>query len=149
MFKIAARFALLAVALALTACNPVTIGNPFGGPPLVLTGNYNADLPSITAFNASIKAGIKADVALVRQFFVNACPYVADASSKVPVAQAAAQQLGMSASAAEKQAANVHQTLIAAGKLCAAGTATDSQSFFSAVVDAFEWVYGMIKHAQG
>jgi hypothetical protein len=146
--KLLIGIAAASVAALLAACNPITIKNVFGGPPLVLTGNYNADLPSITAFNASIKAGAAASAATLQSYFVAACPYVADAQSQLPAAQAAAASL-MTTTAAAKQAANVATTLTAAQKLCNAGTATTSATFFSAVVDAFEWVYGMIKNGQG
>ncbi len=139
----AAAFSLLAAAV-LTACNPITIKNVFGGPPLVLTGNYQADLPSIQAFNTSIKAGAAANLATLQSYFIAACPYVADAQSQLPAAQTAAATV-LTPSAAAKQAANVSTALVAAQKLCSAGTATTSSTFFSAVVDGISWVYGMIR----
>lgn len=136
------------LAFTLAACNPVTIPNPFGGPPLVLTGNYNADLPSITAFNTTLKAGVQADAAKLQAFFQAACPYVADAQAQLPAAQQAAAQI-MTASAAQKQIGNAAVALTAAQKVCNGATASNLQGIFTAAVDAFEYVYGVIKAANG
>ncbi len=140
----AIAIAIAGAALLLAACNPVTIPNLFGGPPLVLTGNYNADLPSITAFNATVKAGIATDAATLQSYFVALCPYVADAQNQLPAAQTAATHL-MTPSAAAKQTNNAAIALNVAQRACVAGTAPNLKVVFTAAVQAVEYVYGMVK----
>lgn len=138
---------VVAIAMAgtlLAACN-ITIPAPGGGAPLVLTGNYNADLPSITAYRAALTAGLKADSVKLQAFFAASCPYVASAQAQLPAAQTAAQQV-MTASAAAKQINNASAALNVAQQVCNGASASNLQGIFTAAVDAFQLVYGLVKN---
>lgn len=128
MFRSTRIALVICAAASLAACNPITIPNPFGtGPALVLTGNAKNDAPSWRAFTAGLKAGVKADEAAARQFFLDNCPAVQNASVQVATTSAvdvAAATGGIvSETAAQKQINNVQQGLSEAQSICAAGTA--------------------------
>jgi hypothetical protein len=105
--KLIAIFAVLVVsATMLSAC---MIRDPFGGPPLVLTGNLQADLPGIQSYAADIKAGVKKDAAEVQAVFQQYCPSVNDAATAAASVDPAnvAANTGLTVSAATKQVGNV------------------------------------------
>lgn len=140
----------LPVALTLGAC---TIANPFGGPPLLLTGNLQADMPGIQAYAASIKAGVKKDAGEVRAMFLQYCPTVADANAaaKATTTDQVVTYSGgvVTQTAAEKQLGNVQAATELAVTVCNGGTATDVKSAFVSFADAVKIVAGWIKAAKG
>ncbi len=144
-FKLAIAGAL---ALALGACNPITINLP-GLPTLTLTGNLGNDMPSINQFNTALKAGAKSDLATLQGYFNTFCPYVPQAQADLPQAQSAAQSLGMTSSAAAKQVGNAATALTVAANVCATGTSTNWTAAFQNAVTAFDLIEGLVKNAKG
>jgi hypothetical protein len=135
-----------ALALSLAACSaahPWTIKNPFGGAPLVLTGNLGNDMPSINAYNATLQAGVKADVTELQGYFTTLCPYVAQAQAALPNALPVAQQ-ALGTTAGQKQISNATQALTVAQNFCAVGTASNLQAAFTAAVQAVNFIRGLI-----
>lgn len=137
--------AICAVALFCAAC---TVHNPFGGPDLVLTGNLTADMPSIQAFQASLKAGIKADAAKVRDVFVQLCPHISEGQKLAAgaPAQAAAATVTGSDDNGHKLITNINSGLSIGSKFCISGTATDLKSAFIAAVDAVSAIYSLVRN---
>lgn len=147
-------FAVVAVSLGLAAC-VVTIPNPFGGPVLTLTGNYENDLPSIQAYVASLKAGAKADAATARGWLLELCPLIPQAEAQLNDPQtmtyivAGAKLANMTDSALQKQLANVNAGLNVADKACATGTAPNWGTALIAAVDAVTTIRTLIKAGGG
>lgn len=145
---------MLAVALmsafAVAGCQ-VTIPNIYGGPDLTLTGNYKADLPSIQAYAASIKAGVKKSAAEIQGWMQELCPYVSQAQAQladpgtVAFIQKGAAAVNATQSGADKQISNVQSGLTIAAKACAVGTAPNIASAFVSGVDAVSTVQNLIK----
>lgn len=141
---------LTAGALALGACNRTfVIPNPFGGAPLVLTGNLANDLPGIKAFAADIKAGAKADAVAVRETFQQYCPAVdesATVAGTVTPGQVVDATGGLITVTAASQKINQSQQAIGiAQRICAGGTSADIKSAFVNFAAAATEVYGWIK----
>lgn len=136
--------------LALAACQ-VTVPNVYGGPSLVLTGDYSADLPSIQAYAASIKAGVKKNASEIRGWLVELCPFVADAQaslddpSSLALIQKGAATVNASSSGVDKQINNIKSGLTIAAKACAVGTAPDIATAFVSGVDAVSAVQNLKK----
>ena len=144
--RIALRIAAAcAIGVTVAACNPLTIPNPFGGAPLVLTGNFNSDLPSIQSYAADLKAGAKADVAQVQAAFAKLCPYVSNAQAALPDAQTKAATV-IGTDVATKNVNNASDGLNVAGKICATGISTDLKTAFINGVKAVTSVYNLVKY---
>lgn len=143
--------AAVALALVVAACNPVTIPNPFGGPSLVLTGNYQNDLPSIQAYAASIKAGVKKSDAEIQGWLNELCPFVTQAQvqltdpATMDFIYKGASVVNGTQSGANKQISSVQSGLTIASKACAVGTATNLAQAFVAGVDAVVTIQSLIK----
>lgn len=142
--------AALMSALAVAGCQ-VTIPNIYGGPDLTLTGNVKADMPSIQAYAASIKAGVKKNAAELRGWMDELCPYVSQAQaqlgdpSTVAFIQKGAAAVNSTQSGADKQISNVQSGLTIAAKVCATGTAPNIATAFVSGVDAVSTVQNLIK----
>lgn len=138
------------IALVAAACQ-LTVPNIYGGPDLTLTGNYKADLPSIQAYAASIKAGVTKNAAEIRGWLIELCPYVSDAQAQLAdpstaaFIQKGAAAVNATASGANKQISNVQSGLAVAAKACAVGTAPNIATAFVAGVDAVSTVQNLIK----
>lgn len=134
------RKLMLAAALALaTTASACTFMNPFGGPPLALTGDLQADLPGIHAYAASIKAGIKADAAVVKAKFQQLCPKIKplqDALISDPVQAGVAKAIGADQAGAAIAASN--EALEVGNDFCGGVTAADLQAAFLMVVQGIE-----------
>jgi hypothetical protein len=145
MTKSFLRLALVAGAgLALAACNPVTIKNPFGGVPLVLTGNLQGDMPGILAYEQAVKQGIAADAASAKQFLIGICPTVQQVAAIATGTDPASisSSLGITLTAAQKQVSNAQQGAAAATAVCAGAAATDVKTAAASFVTAAKIVYG-------
>lgn len=151
-------FAIAAVAsgFLLAACNPVTIPNPFGGAPLVLSGNLHNDLPGIKAYAADLKAGVKKDVHEVHDFFVAHCNtvYAIDAEAQSLTATDVANAINGSGvasitqTAAEKQLGNVQEGTGLAKTVCDGGSATDIKTVVVNFAQAAEQIVKWLKPKQ-
>lgn len=121
----------------------VSIPNPFGGPPLMLTGSLANDMPGILAYEQAVKAGIKSDVASAQAFLIGVCPSVSDVASAVSTADAnaIAGNTGITVTAAQKQISNATQGVQVAQAVCAGGTATDIKTAALNFVNAAKIVY--------
>lgn len=141
-------FAVAVLGLTLAACKTVTIQNPFGGAPLVLTGNLGADLPGIKAYAADLKAGVKNDVAAARAAFQQYCPAVDDASTAVGTVtpgQVVNSTAGaISTTAASQKISQAQRAVGDAQLICNGGTATDIRTAFinfaKAATDVYNWI---------
>jgi hypothetical protein len=136
--KLIAIFAVLVVsATMLSAC---MIRDPFGGPPLVLTGNLQADLPGIQSYAAEVQA-----------VFQQYCPSVNDAATAAASVDPAnvAANTGLTVSAATKQVGNVQSAANLAVTICNGGTATDVKTAFVNFAAAAKTVLGWINAAKG
>ena len=144
MMKTISRIAAVAVAAAALAGCMVTIPNPFGGAPLVLTGNLSNDMPSILAYETAVKQGVATDIASAQQFLLSVCPSVSDVQTAVANANPSSisSTLGITVTAAQKQISNVSQGVQLASTVCAGGTATDWKTAASNFVTAAKIVYG-------
>lgn len=142
---------IVAVGVSLAAC-VVTVPNPFGGAPLVLTGHLAADMPGIKAYAADLRVGIKADAVAVRAAFIQYCPTVdevATAAGTVTPGQVVNASGGLiTATAASKQIGNAQKGIGTAQLICAGGTATDLRTAFVDFAQAATQVYGWIKGRQ-
>jgi len=132
-----------AAAVAVAGCM-VSIPNPFGGAPLVLTGSLSNDMPSILAYETAVKQGVATDVASAKQFLSSVCPSVSDVQNAVANANPSAisSTLGITVTAAQKQVSNASQGVAVAANVCAGGTATDWKTAASNFVTAAKIVYG-------
>lgn len=137
----------LSAALMLGGC---IIANPFGGAPLVLTGNLQADMPGIQQYAADIKAGVQKDSAEVRAMFMQYCPSVNDANSAAQSVNpnSVASTTGVTVTVAQKQVGNVQAATNLAVVVCNGGTATDVKTAFVNFAAAAKIVLGWINAAK-
>lgn len=136
-----------AVALCAVAVAGCTIQNPFGGPSLSLTGSLTADMPGIQAYAASIKAGVKADIGKVQDFFQTVCPLLPQAQTAVsdPTTQQLAVTVTGSDTGGQKLISNLNTGLQVGGKVCATGTSTNWGQALVTTVDAIKAVESLVK----
>lgn len=142
------RIAAVVFAGSLLSACFATIPNPFGGAPLVLTGNLAADLPGIKAYAADLKAGVKNDVAAAKAVFATYCPAVDETATAVgtvtPGQVVNATATIISASVAEQKISQAQRAVGDAQLICAGGTATDIKTAFinfaAAATDVYNWI---------